>query len=71
MEYVLSDRNSTGIEAHWFKRSIETLEQAIEAACEYPEAHYILEYRDYPSGGVVPTGRSWTINQQSNGDNNT
>lgn len=66
MEYILADRNSTGFETYWFRRSIPTLEDAMILASLYPEAHYILEYCDdnesYKVRGVVPTGRSWPVN---------
>ena len=66
MEYVISDKNSTGLNAYWFERSIPTLELARLHAQRYPEAGYIIEYKnDLGLGGrargVVPTGRSWII----------
>ena len=65
MEYVLADRNSTGLDAYWFKRGISTLDAARQLAASYPEARYIIEYRrDYESKGMLPTGRSWPTNNK-------
>ena len=66
MEYVLADRNSTGMETYWFKRGIQSLKAAFKLAADYPEAKFILEYREDPSTqGVLPTGRSWAIKRSA------
>jgi hypothetical protein len=63
MEYVIADSNDS--DAFWFERNISTLALALQKVTSYPEAKYVLEYRDdLPSKGVLPTGKAWAIQKE-------
>lgn len=62
MEYIIADGPTD--EDYWYKRA-STLEEARQLAPLYTSARYILEYRP-ENKGVVPTGRTWKINQPIN-----
>lgn len=65
-KYVITDRNSTGMDTYWYVPAIPSLKLAQREAKKYPEAKYIIEYKeDRASKGLLPTGKTWKLESEN------